>query len=128
MFRVRNGMRSGMHTALCLVLLVVGILAAGPALAGTQDFTLVNQTGVEIYRLYISETTNQDWEEDVLGDDVLPDGSRMNIDFYGRDACLWDMLVTDDEDNSVEWTGINLCEASVVVLRCDDQECWAEWE
>lgn len=128
MFRVRNGMRPGMRTALCLVLLVVGVLAAGSVLAGTQDFTLVNQTGVEIYRLYLSETTNQDWEEDVLGDDVLPDGSRMNIDFYGRDACLWDMLVTDDEDNSVEWTAINLCEASVVVLRCDDDECWAEWE
>ena len=124
MFRVRDGLR----TALCFAVLLVGALAAGSALAGTQDFTLVNQTGVEIYRLYISETTNQDWEEDVLGDQVLPDGSRIDIDFHGRNACLWDMMVTDDEDNSVEWTGINLCESSVVVLRCDDEECWAEWE
>lgn len=37
-------------------------------------------------------------------------------------------MVTDEEDNSVEWSGINLCEASVVVLLCDEEECWAEWE
>lgn len=103
-------------------------LLSGPALAGTQDFMLVNQTGVEIYSLYLSETTNDDWEEDVLGDRVLPHGSRLDINFHGRNACMWDMLITDSDDNEIEWTAINLCEASVVVLRCDDRECWAEWE
>lgn len=124
MFQVRNGVRK----AFFLVLILVGILAAGVSLAGTQDFTLVNQTGVEVYRLFLSETTNEAWEEDVLGDRVLPDGSRIDIDFYGRSSCLWDMMVTDEEGNSLEWSGINLCEASVVVLRCNEQECWAEWE
>ena len=132
MFLSRTGVRPGVHNgvraALCVALLLSGVFFAGSALAGTQDFTLVNQTGVEIYRLFISETTNENWEEDVLGDQVLPDGSRMDIDFYGRNACLWDMMVTDEQDNTVEWTGINLCEASVVVLRCDANECWAEWE
>lgn len=115
----------------CLFLIAIVLLAglaAGPAVAGTQDFTLVNQTGVEIYRLYVSETSNENWEEDVLGDSVLPDGARINIDFHGRTACMWDMMVTDEQDNSVEWSAINLCEASVVVLKCDESECWAEWE
>ena len=123
MFRVRYGT----HAVLALALLVLAAIA-GTALAGTQDFTLVNQTGVEIYRLYISETANNDWEEDVLGEDVLPDGSRLNINFRGRSACLWDMKVTDEYDNTVEWSAIDLCEASVVVLHCDEDECWAEWE
>jgi hypothetical protein len=112
---------------LALVLLLAG-LAAGPALAGTQDFTLVNQTGVEIFSLYLSETTNDEWEEDVLGDRVLPHGNRLDINFHGRRACLWDILITDEDDNQVTWSAINLCEATVVVLRCDDSECWAEWE
>ena len=112
--------------AICLLL---GAFAATPAaFAGTQDFTLVNQTGVEIYSLYISETANDDWEEDVLGEDTLPDGGRMEITFSGRSACLWDIMVTDDEGGEVTWTGIDLCESSVVVLRCDDEECWAEYE
>ncbi|MDA8019231.1 MAG: hypothetical protein MPN21_17460 [Thermoanaerobaculia bacterium] len=76
------------RTVLYLACLALIVSLAGPAMAGTQDFTLVNQTGVEIYRLFISETANENWEEDVLGDSVLPDGSRINVDFYGRDACL----------------------------------------
>jgi hypothetical protein len=114
---------------LALPVLVVFALGAAPAaFAGTQDFTLINQTGVDIYSLYISESSNDDWEEDVLGEDTLPDGDRVDISFSGRSACLWDMMVTDDEDGNVTWEGIDLCKSSVVVLRCDDDECWAEYE
>jgi len=111
-----------------LIVVVLGLGAAPAALAGTQDFTLVNQTGVEIYSLFISESSNDDWEEDVLGDNVLPDGSRLDIQFAGRSACIWDMMVTDDQGGNATWQGINLCQASVVVLRCNDQGCWAETE
>ncbi|MEO1084350.1 MAG: argininosuccinate lyase [Acidobacteriota bacterium] len=111
-----------------LAALVALALAATVAFAGTQDFTLVNQTGGEIYRVFISETANDDWEEDILGEDVMPDGDRLDVSFSGRSACLWDVVVMDDAENSVTWTGINLCEVSVVVLRCNDSECWAEYE
>lgn len=114
--------RWSLLVALCLAFVVPA------AFAGTQDFTLVNQTGVEIYSLFLSEASNDEWEEDVLGEDVLPDGERMEITFSGRNACLWDLLVTDDEGGDVTWQGINLCEASVVVLRCNDEECWADLE
>jgi hypothetical protein len=111
------------------LVVVASLFAATPAaFAGTQDFTLVNQTGIVIYSLYISETTNDEWEEDVLGENVLPNGESMPIEFFGRDACLWDLLITDGEDGEVTWDGINLCEASVVVLRCNDEECWADLE
>ena len=114
--------------ALAPVLFVAGVLTAAAAQAGTQDFTLVNQTGGTIYSLFISESANDNWEEDVLGDDTLPQGGRMPITFSGRSACLWDIRVTDPDDNEAVWTGINLCEVSVVVLRCNSQECWAEFE
>lgn len=114
---------------LCLAVLALALaLPPAPAQAGTQDFTLVNQTGVEIHNLFISETSNEDWEEDVLGEHVLPDGNRMTIEFHGRGACIWDLMVLDEAGDGLTWTGINLCEASVVVLRCDDEECWSEAE
>lgn len=96
--------------------------------AGTQDFTLVNETGVEIYSLYVSEASNDDWEEDVLGEHVLPDGDRMEVSFRGRSACMWDLRVEDEDGDALEWNAINLCESSVVVLRCDSEECWADYE
>lgn len=112
-----------------LALLALSLaLPPAPAHAGTQDFTLVNDTGVEINNLYISETSNDNWEEDVLGDRVLPDGGRMEIEFHGKTACLWDMMARDEAGDSLTWTGLNLCEASVIVLKCNDEECWAEWE
>jgi hypothetical protein len=114
-----------------LLCVVMGIMVAGlaaPASAGTQDFLLVNETGVEIYSLYISETNNADWEEDVLGEHVLPHGSRMTITFAGRSACFWDMMVTDDQGGSVTWNGINLCTTTTVILRCNDEGCWADYE
>jgi hypothetical protein len=114
--------------ALVPVLFAAGLMFAAESQAGTQDFTLVNQTGGTVYSLFISESANNSWEEDVLGEDTLPNGQRMNVGFSGRSACLWDMKVTDPDGNDAVWTGINLCEVSVVVLRCNNQECWAEYE
>jgi len=115
---------------LVLMLMVVAFILplASTAEAGTQDFTLVNASGVDVFRLFISESATNDWEEDVLGDDVLLDGERIDVQFSGRDACLWDMMVTDADDDSLVWSGINLCQASVVVLHCNDEQCWAEIE
>jgi hypothetical protein len=58
----------------------------------------------------------------------LENGARLNVTFSGRSACLWDILAVDPDENSVSFAGINLCEVSIVVLRCGDGECWAEYE
>ena len=111
-----------------LLALAILLLIAPVAKAGTQDFTLVNASGVNVFALYISETENENWEEDMLGEEVLLDGERIDIEFAGHSACLWDMMVEDEEGEGLLWQGLNLCESSVVVLRCGDGECWAEYE
>lgn len=98
--------------------LVVGSVV--PVTAGTQDFTVVNKTGVEIHNLYVSEVTTNDWEEDVLGVDTLADGDSVEISFEGHEACKWDLMVKDDEDNGVYWRNIDLCTASTVTLKCSN--------
>lgn len=108
--------------------LLCALALAPAAAAGTQDFILVNETGVDIFELYVSETRSDDWEEDVLGDEVLLDGERADITFSGRGACMWDMLANDEAGDGIAFQAIDLCETSVVVLRCDDEECWAEME
>ncbi len=116
------------HAAAAAILCMALSLIAIPLLAGTQDFVLVNDTGETINNLYMSETSNNDWEEDVLGRDVLGDRERLNMTFEGRSACLWDIKAVNRDGDSLEWTAINLCKVSVVVLICDDDECWAEFE
>lgn len=95
---------------------------------GTQDFTLVNFTGSDIHDLYISESSNTSWEEDLLaGDTYLPHGNEVPIEFAGRRSCLWD-LMAQEGDAQATWQGINLCEVSVVTLHCDEQACYATFE
>jgi len=95
---------------------------------GTQDFTLVNFTGIDIRDLYISETGNASWEEDLFaGQSYLPDGNELPITFSGRASCLWDLMVQEG-DGQVIWEAVNLCEVSIVTLHCDEQACYATYE
>jgi hypothetical protein len=99
-----------------------------PAVAGTQDFVLVNRTGVTINNLHISETKKDDWEEDVLGDEVLEEGESLRIGFEGKAACDWDLMVKDDDGDATYWRQIDLCEVSKITLRCNKKSCPAETE
>ena len=99
--------------------LLAGLVNA-PAAAGTQDFTILNNTGYPIERVYVSASAKDDWEEDVLGRDTLPAGERTKIRFSrDEDSCLWDLKVVYEDEESAEWQGINLCKVSVVALSYD---------
>ena len=114
--------------------LLVGVALLGlaalarPSAGGTQDFTLVNKTGVDLHNLYISESKKDAWEEDVLGDEVLSNGDSVSVTFSGKSACQWDLLVRDKDGDSASWTDVNLCEYAKIVLQCDGKRCWATGE
>ena len=117
--------RSGV-LALCLL----SLFAASVTFAqGKQDFTLVNATGVEIQELYVSPHDSDDWEEDILGRDTLPDGESVEITFSRKEkAKLWDLKVVDGKGNSIEWENLNLLEIAKVTLRKKGSKVWADVE
>jgi len=105
----------------------VMLVAANFAVAGDQDFTLVNHTGVEIHKLYTSPHSSDEWEEDVLGEDTLADGESLDITFPKREkAAHWDLRVEDSKGNSLTFTDVNLKETSEVVLHYKDGKAWAD--
>lgn len=92
---------------------IAAVMFATPAFAaGVQDFTLHNNTGKAITHVYVSESSNPKWEEDVLGKDVLDNGDSWDIKFtgYGEDVCKFDVKIKTDDD--AEWIveDVNLCE------------------
>lgn len=103
-----------------LALLTVGLMAVGKTEAsaqGRQDFTLVNQTGVEIYALYVTPHSAKDWGEDVLGVDTLSAGDEVDIFFSPKErAKYWDIRIEDEDGNYIEWDRLNLLEISKVTL------------
>jgi len=103
------------------------ITATAMARSGKQDFVLHNETGVEIHELYLSPTTTDVWEEDVLGVDTLPAGESVKITFEDREhRAKWDLKVADGKGNSIEWENLNLIEISDVTLHYKDGKAWAE--
>jgi len=111
-----------------VAVVAISFLVASIALAqGKQDFTLHNNTGVEIHKLHISPHDVNDWEEDILGKDTLPDGESVEIHFSRKEtAKLWDLKIEDKEGNSIEWENLNLLEISEITLHYKDGKATAE--
>ncbi len=84
-----------------------------------QDFELVNKTGYDISHVFVSPSKSDDWEEDVLGKDVLSDGDAWEIRFSRADkTCKWDLkVVYADDDSAAYWKGIDLCAVSKITIK-----------
>lgn len=96
---------------------------------GKQDFTLHNETGVTIAELYVSPHHVNDWQEDVLGQDVLLDGESLDITFAPRTKPkLWDIKVVDKSGESIMWENLNLLDISEVTLYFEKGRAWAEFK
>lgn len=93
-------------------------LLNGAALAGQQDFTIVNKTGYPLKHIYVSENNNNSWDEDILGRDVLEDGEYFEVSFgKAEKTCKWDMKVVYDDGESAVWQGLNLCQIAKLTLK-----------
>jgi hypothetical protein len=106
---------------LVAVMAVTLLVASLAAAQGKQDFTLHNNTGVEIHKLFISPHDTNEWEEDILGKDTLADGDSLEINFSRKEtAKMWDLKIVDKEGTSIEWENLNLLEISEVTLHFKD--------
>jgi hypothetical protein len=105
------------------LLLAASLLAAMftmPALAGEQDFKLVNRTGYQIDEVYVSRSTSKNWGKDMMGSDALADKESVNLTFNAPDSvCNWDMKVKYNDGDTAEWSNLNLCSIDKVTLYWD---------
>ncbi len=94
-----------------------GVTTAEVAAQAAQDFTVVNKTGIEIYALYVSPNTSDDWGDDILGADTLPNNDELDIVFNRKEkATYWDIRIEDADGNYIEWDKFNLRKISKITL------------
>lgn len=93
-----------------------------------QDFTLHNETGLEITEVYISPTATGDWEEDILGKDTVASGDSVDITFSRRREDLWDMKVVFRNGKSNVWSKLNLSRITDVTISFKNGTPWATWK
>ena len=96
----------------------------------TFNFPLkvVNDTGVDIYKIYTSEDRNENWEEDVLGADVLYAGETLTIDFTLNEnsSPVWDFRIEDSDGNYINFYDVDFSDCSTdggtLVLEYDGNQ------
>lgn len=116
-------------TLLALSCIALCLLAQHALLAGEQDFTLVNRTGVEIHNLHVSPSDENEWGEDILGKATLADGESAMIKFNPKEeAAKWDLRVADENGNAITWEDLNLLKISKLTLHYSDGKATAEVE
>ena len=92
------------------------------------DFTLANETGYSIKKVYIGPTNNPDWTEDmeVLHGRTFKTGTALDITFNPKArATKWDLRVEwappYEKDAAVNWYGIDLTKVEKITLLYDEK-------
>jgi len=94
--------------AICFV-----VLGTSKGSTDQRDFTVYNETSYTIERLYVSPHTSDNWEEDVLGSDVLRSGHHVKITFSDDlGVCYYDIkAIYSDNTKSIKYN-VDLCSIS----------------
>ena len=96
-----------------------------PALADAGNFTLVNKTGSDIASLSIRRVGTAQWTP--LGG-TPANGSRTAVAFANPD-CAFDIRATLVDGKSATFSGINLCDVTMVTLnRGPSGDLWVDYD
>jgi len=105
------------------LMLVGGVLAlmyatATSAFADERDFTLHNNSSLDIYYVYVSPSSSGFWGADVLGEDVLASGDQVDITFDDpRTTCVWDVKAVSGDGSEGYIYRVDLCSVSDVYFH-----------
>jgi uncharacterized protein (DUF2147 family) len=101
------------HFRKAAIAALISVATALPAMALDRRVTIINNTGYTIVNFFGSNTGTSSWEEDILGNDVLPSGSSVVINFNdGTGYCMFDFLAIFDDGEQLIREGVNICEIS----------------
>lgn len=91
----------------------LAVAAAFFALPAAADvsFTLTNSTSVDILEFYASPTSAPDWEDDILGSDILSAGEAATISIPEDRGCDYDIMAVFADGDELTDT-LNICEIS----------------
>lgn len=95
----------------CLVAAAAALLAfVAPASANDYHVEIVNKTGMALKHFYASVTSTDEWEEDILGRDILEDGESFTADIDdGSGKCLYDFKGVFENGQFLVQKKIDVC-------------------
>lgn len=105
-------------TGLALTACVETTTTAYTTTGQNRNVTIINNTGQDIIRFYGSNAGTASWEEDILGQDILPRGRSVNINFDdGSGYCNFDFRAELRNGSTRETYGVDVCRVSSVTIN-----------
>ena len=93
---------------------------SGQALALEKKINIFNGAEVDIYTLYLSPTNANNWEENLLKQETLPNGDKVDLEISRTEkAEAWDVKVTNKAGETMTWIGVPLNKAGQITLLPD---------
>ena len=86
------------------VLFVAALLFVFSVAAEASTISITNQTGYAIHQIFLSDSDTDDWEEDVLGDNILPNGATLQVQVQGSFS-QFDLMSIDEDGDAFAWHG-----------------------
>lgn len=101
--------------ALSTLLLTIGLSSS--ALAYDRHVLVVNNSSNNIIEFYGSNTGTEDWQEDILGVDVLASGEEVEVNFDDDTGyCMFDFNVVFDNETNVIEEQFNVCDLGTLTV------------
>ena len=100
-----------------LAVLLVGVNAA--AVAADYYVEITNRTGYTIMYMYVSPAKSDSWEEDVLGDDVLPSGKTQRVNLTGYKSPMFDIRLVDEDGDKYTFWNVDVSTDDITVTLDD---------
>lgn len=92
-----------------LISAVILILLSASVFAFNGYVIVTNDTGYDIYFLYISHENAEDWGEDVLASDqILSDGESFRYDVAKAPTAVFDIMAEDEDGDSYTRWGVDI--------------------
>ena len=112
---------------LCVAALAVFLSAAAGYAQSLPSIKIVNKTGYSIYYIYVSPSADDEWGEELLGDDILENGQTYTIRLPEplNKVKVYDIGV-EDEDGDVyfKWN-VTLTNNAQITFTVDDMDAEA---
>ena len=113
-------------TTLYILIALMAFMLAGCSTTQTESrlpiITIVNNTGFDCYRLFVSPITDGDWGDDVLGREILLNGDafrvRLTIPLSIVDS--YDIMIIDIDDDIYVKKGVKLSNGANIVFTQHD--------
>lgn len=100
-------------TSIVAAVVALNGLAAAPANAQDRNVQIINETQNAIVQFFASNVERGTWEEDILGENVLPVGGAVNINIDdGSGACVYDFKAVFEDGEELVRPGIDVCTTS----------------